>query len=80
MEGDPLAGFGQCQDLKMVKSIARTPAQDTRLITPAIITYVSVERKGPNLADLPKAIRATNQHRLRWLDLFSPDARIWRPY
>jgi hypothetical protein len=65
MEGDPLAGFCQCQDHKMVKSIARPPAQDTRLITPVIITYVSVERTGPNLADLPKATSAINQQRFR---------------
>jgi peptidyl-prolyl cis-trans isomerase A (cyclophilin A) len=46
--------FGQCEDLNVVKAIARTPAQDERPITPVIIKHVSVERVGPKPADAPE--------------------------
>ena len=46
--------FGQCEDLKVVKAIARTPARDERPITPVIIKHVSVERVGPKPPNAPE--------------------------
>jgi hypothetical protein len=50
----PPIGFGQCQNLEVVKAIARTPAQDGRSITPVILKHVSADRAGPKPADVPE--------------------------
>jgi peptidyl-prolyl cis-trans isomerase A (cyclophilin A) len=39
--------FGQCEELSVIKAIARTPAEDERPVTPVIIKHVSVERVDP---------------------------------
>lgn len=36
--------FGQCEELSVIKAIARTPTEDERPITPVIIKRVTVER------------------------------------
>jgi hypothetical protein len=50
----PPIGFGQGQDLKVVKAIERTPAQDECPITPVIIKHVSVERVVLKPANVPE--------------------------
>jgi peptidyl-prolyl cis-trans isomerase A (cyclophilin A) len=49
--------FGQCEDLSVVKSITRTPAQDDRPITPVVIKRVSVQRVGPKPANAPEDLK-----------------------
>jgi peptidyl-prolyl cis-trans isomerase A (cyclophilin A) len=46
--------FGQCEDLPVVKAIARVPAKDEMPVTPVVIKRVSVERVGPKPADAPE--------------------------
>jgi peptidyl-prolyl cis-trans isomerase A (cyclophilin A) len=46
--------FGQCEDLDVVKAIARVPAQDERPVKPVIIKHVSIERVGPKPAAAPE--------------------------
>ena len=46
--------FGQCEDLPVIKKIARTKAEDDRPITPVVIKHVSVERIGPKPAAAPE--------------------------
>jgi peptidyl-prolyl cis-trans isomerase A (cyclophilin A) len=46
--------FGQCEELSVIKAIARTPAKDDRPITPVVIKHVSVERVEPKPADAPE--------------------------
>lgn len=50
--------FGQCEDLNVVKAIARVPAKDEMAITPAVIKSVVVERVGPAPANAPEASAA----------------------
>ena len=45
--------FGQCEELSVIKAIARTPAEDERPVTPVIIKHVSVERVSPKPAAAP---------------------------
>jgi peptidyl-prolyl cis-trans isomerase A (cyclophilin A) len=42
--------FGQCEELSVIKAIARTPAQEERPITPVVIKRVVVERVHPRPA------------------------------
>ena len=46
--------FGQCEELSVIKAIARTPTEDERPVTPVIIKHVSVERVSPRPAAPPK--------------------------
>ena len=46
--------FGQCEDLAVIKAIARVPAQDDRPITPVVIKHVSIERVGPKPSAAPE--------------------------
>jgi peptidyl-prolyl cis-trans isomerase A (cyclophilin A) len=46
--------FGQCEDLPVVKAIARVPAKDEMPVTPVVIKRASVERVGPKPADAPE--------------------------
>jgi peptidyl-prolyl cis-trans isomerase A (cyclophilin A) len=46
--------FGQCEELSVIKAIARTPTEEERPITPVIIKRVSVERVSPKPAAAPK--------------------------
>jgi peptidyl-prolyl cis-trans isomerase A (cyclophilin A) len=39
--------FGQCEELSVIKAIARTPVEDERPITPVVIKHVVVERVRP---------------------------------
>jgi peptidyl-prolyl cis-trans isomerase A (cyclophilin A) len=47
--------FGQCEDLDVVKAIARVPAADEKPVKPVIINKVTVERVGPAPANAPEA-------------------------
>ncbi len=47
--------FGQCEDLNVVKAIARVPAKDEMAVTPVVIKSVVVERVGPAPANAPEA-------------------------
>jgi len=47
--------FGQCEDIKVVKAIARVPAKDEMPVTPVVIKSVVVERVGPAPANAPEA-------------------------
>jgi peptidyl-prolyl cis-trans isomerase A (cyclophilin A) len=47
--------FGQCEDIKVVKAIARVPAKDDMPVTPVVIKSVVVERVGPAPANAPEA-------------------------
>jgi peptidyl-prolyl cis-trans isomerase A (cyclophilin A) len=38
--------FGQCEELSIIKQIARTPAEDEKPVTPVVIKHVVVERVG----------------------------------
>ncbi len=46
--------FGQCEELSVIKAIARTPATDERPNTPVVIKYVAVERVGAKPANAPE--------------------------
>ncbi|HYK89931.1 MAG TPA: peptidylprolyl isomerase [Acidobacteriota bacterium] len=46
--------FGQCEDLEVVKAIARVPAADDKPIKPVVIKRVEVERVGPAPANAPE--------------------------
>jgi peptidyl-prolyl cis-trans isomerase A (cyclophilin A) len=46
--------FGQCEDLPVVKAIARVPAKDETPVTPVVIKHVSIERVGAKPADAPE--------------------------
>ena len=46
--------FGQCEDLPVVKAIARVPAKEEMPVPPVVIKHVSVERVGPKPADAPE--------------------------
>jgi peptidyl-prolyl cis-trans isomerase A (cyclophilin A) len=46
--------FGQCEELSLIKAIARTPTQEERPITPVVIKHVSVERVGDKPANAPE--------------------------
>jgi peptidyl-prolyl cis-trans isomerase A (cyclophilin A) len=43
--------FGQCEELSVVKAIARTPADEERPVTPVIIRHITVERVNPKLVE-----------------------------
>ena len=47
--------WGQCEDIKVVKAIARVPAKDETPVTPVVIKSVVVERIGPAPANAPEA-------------------------
>jgi peptidyl-prolyl cis-trans isomerase A (cyclophilin A) len=47
--------FGQCEDLDVVKAIARVPAEDERPLKDVIIEKVLVERIGSSPEDAPEA-------------------------
>ena len=47
--------FGQCEELSVIKAIARTPTEDERPVTPVIIKHVSVEEVSPTPAAAPAA-------------------------
>ncbi len=47
--------FGQCEELSVIKAIARTPTEDERPVTPVIIKHVSVDRVNPKTSGAPKA-------------------------
>jgi peptidyl-prolyl cis-trans isomerase A (cyclophilin A) len=47
--------FGQCEDLNVVKAIARVPAKDEMAVTPVVIKTVVVDRVGPAPANAPEA-------------------------
>ena len=47
--------FGQCEDITVVKAIARVPAKDEMPVTPVVIKSVVVERVGPAPANAPEA-------------------------
>jgi peptidyl-prolyl cis-trans isomerase A (cyclophilin A) len=46
--------FGQCEELSVIKEIARTPAKDERPIKSIVIKHVSVERVGDKPANAPE--------------------------
>jgi peptidyl-prolyl cis-trans isomerase A (cyclophilin A) len=46
--------FGQCEELSVIKAIARTPTEDERPVTPVIIKHVTVERISRRPAAAPK--------------------------
>jgi peptidyl-prolyl cis-trans isomerase A (cyclophilin A) len=46
--------FGQCEELSVVKAIARTPTNDEKPVTPVIIKHVAVERVGEKPANAPE--------------------------
>ena len=46
--------FGQCEELSVVKAIARTPAKDEAPVTPVVMKHVSVERAGAKPASAPE--------------------------
>jgi peptidyl-prolyl cis-trans isomerase A (cyclophilin A) len=46
--------FGQCEELSVIKAIARTPTEDERPVTRVIIKHVSVERVSPKPAAAPQ--------------------------
>lgn len=46
--------FGQCEDIKVIKAIARVPAKDEAPVTPVVIKNVVVERIGPAPANAPE--------------------------
>jgi peptidyl-prolyl cis-trans isomerase A (cyclophilin A) len=46
--------FGQCEDLDVIKAIARVPAEDERPTKPVVIEKVSVERIGAVPANAPE--------------------------
>jgi peptidyl-prolyl cis-trans isomerase A (cyclophilin A) len=50
--------FGQCEDLELVKAIARVPAADDRPLKPVVIRKVAIERVGPAPANAPEAVPA----------------------
>jgi peptidyl-prolyl cis-trans isomerase A (cyclophilin A) len=50
--------FGQCEELSVIKAIARTPAQEERPITPLVIKRVSVERVVPKPSGAPDEVPA----------------------
>jgi len=48
--------WGQCEDIKVVKAIARVPVKDEDMpVTPVVIKSVVVERVGPVPANAPEA-------------------------
>ena len=47
--------FGQCEDLKIIRAIARVPAKDETPVTPVVIRAVQVERVGPAPENAPEA-------------------------
>ncbi len=47
--------FGQCEDLDVVKAIARVPAADETPLKPVVIKKVTVERVGPAPENAPEA-------------------------
>jgi peptidyl-prolyl cis-trans isomerase A (cyclophilin A) len=46
--------FGQCEELSVLKAIARTPSKEEQPITPVIIKHVIVERAGDKPANAPE--------------------------
>jgi peptidyl-prolyl cis-trans isomerase A (cyclophilin A) len=50
--------FGQCENLDVVKAIARVPAQSDTPLKPVIIKHVAVERIGAVPANAPEAMSA----------------------
>jgi len=50
--------LGQCENLEVVKAIARVPAQSDAPLKPVIIKHVAVERVGPVPANAPEATSA----------------------
>jgi peptidyl-prolyl cis-trans isomerase A (cyclophilin A) len=46
--------FGQCEELSVIKKIARTPAEEERPITPVVMKRVVVERVGAKPANAPE--------------------------
>jgi peptidyl-prolyl cis-trans isomerase A (cyclophilin A) len=46
--------FGQCENLDVVKAIARVPAADERPLRPVVINRVVVERVGPAPTNAPE--------------------------
>jgi peptidyl-prolyl cis-trans isomerase A (cyclophilin A) len=46
--------FGQCEELSVVKAIARTPTNEEKPITPVIIKHVVVERVGDKSENAPE--------------------------
>ncbi len=46
--------FGQCEELSVIKAIARTPTEEEKPVTPVLIRRVKVERVSPRPA-APKA-------------------------
>jgi len=46
--------FGQCEDLDVVKAIARVPARDETAINPVVIKRVNIERVGSKPANAPE--------------------------
>jgi peptidyl-prolyl cis-trans isomerase A (cyclophilin A) len=45
--------FGQCEELSVVKAIARTPSNEEQPVTPVVIKHVIVERVGDKPASAP---------------------------
>ena len=52
--------FGQCEELSVIKTIARTPTKEERPITPVVIKHVSVERVSPKPDAAPKETAPTD--------------------
>jgi peptidyl-prolyl cis-trans isomerase A (cyclophilin A) len=46
--------FGQCEELSIIKQIARTPAEDEKPVTPVVIKHVVVERVGTKSVVAPE--------------------------
>jgi peptidyl-prolyl cis-trans isomerase A (cyclophilin A) len=46
--------FGQCEELSIIKAIARTPTQEESPVIPVVIKHVVVERVGAKPADAPE--------------------------
>jgi len=50
--------FGQCENLDVVKAIARVPAKENKPVTPVVIKRLVVERVGPAPANPPEGAPA----------------------
>jgi peptidyl-prolyl cis-trans isomerase A (cyclophilin A) len=53
--------FGQCENLDVVKAIARVPAEADTPLKPVVIKRVAVERVGPAPADPPEGKGAASK-------------------
>jgi len=53
--------LGQCEELSVIKAIARTPAEEERPVTPVVIRHIVVERIGAKPANAPEDAPAASK-------------------